>query len=149
MQARIQRVVDHQSHDRGSNKGEIPIDKVEAERYDGAGQMPYSEEYRYRGERGDKEMVSLRLQSGCDEGIVGSGGEKVRDSCFPQTSCFFEVKVKEIMKGMKSVKTTSGRSPPTTPTQGHQYRRRAPAQPNVGANLCSCTNCQPSAPSGA
>jgi hypothetical protein len=51
-------------------------------------------------------MVSLKLQSGCDEGIVRSGGKRLRDSCFPQVSCFFEIKVKEIMKGMKSVKTT-------------------------------------------
>jgi hypothetical protein len=34
----------------GSNKGEIPIDRVEAKGYD-AGQMSYSGEYRYREER--------------------------------------------------------------------------------------------------
>ena len=41
------------------------------------------EEYRYGGERGDKEMVSLKLQSGCDEGIVRSGGGKVLGFLLP------------------------------------------------------------------
>jgi hypothetical protein len=52
---------------RKSNKGEIPIDSVEAKGY-GAGQEPNSVESTGIELRGDKEMVSLKLQFGYDEG---------------------------------------------------------------------------------
>ena len=49
-------------------------------------------------------MVSLKLQSGLDEGYllvpVPVIEKRVQDSCFPHTTCSSKARVKEIRKGM-------------------------------------------------